>query len=308
MTHLRFVEEGASCTIVAANGKRLATYCWGRERNAPYFHPLFSYGSKEPLTTLAPFDHRWHKGLWWSWKLINGVVFWEDEMGYGGYGGDLGSTQVVSHAVTANAGSIRIEQELESRVTRTAELLLREARSLAIAPSAGALRGGWMIDWDLTFTAQVDCALDVTPYPSVGHGGYMGLSYRPARSMAWGEEIVDADGRTGAPACHGMSARWGAYTGNMDGDGTDSRGAPARAGVVLLDHPENPRYPTPFYSWSGSDDRTSFGFLAASVLMHGPMTLPAGESLHLRYRSACYDGDADVQAISSLHGHFAAAR
>jgi pimeloyl-ACP methyl ester carboxylesterase len=39
----------------------------------PYFHPLATPGGVV-VSDLRPADHLWHRGLWWSWKLINGLT------------------------------------------------------------------------------------------------------------------------------------------------------------------------------------------------------------------------------------------
>ena len=44
----------------------------------PYFHPLNLPGGKT-LTWASPPDHPWHYGLWFSWKFINGVNYWEED-------------------------------------------------------------------------------------------------------------------------------------------------------------------------------------------------------------------------------------
>ena len=30
------------------------------------------------LTWFQPADHRWHRALWFTWKKINGIVYWEE--------------------------------------------------------------------------------------------------------------------------------------------------------------------------------------------------------------------------------------
>ena len=42
----------------------------------PYFHPLRTVEGTT-LTAERPADHIWHYGLWFSWKFINGVNYWE---------------------------------------------------------------------------------------------------------------------------------------------------------------------------------------------------------------------------------------
>jgi type 1 glutamine amidotransferase len=41
----------------------------------PYFHPLTV--NSTILSCVSPPDHTWHLGLWFSWKFINGVNYWE---------------------------------------------------------------------------------------------------------------------------------------------------------------------------------------------------------------------------------------
>ncbi len=40
-----------------------------------YFHPLFLNNTR--ITCESPVDHPWHLGLWFTWKFINRVNYWE---------------------------------------------------------------------------------------------------------------------------------------------------------------------------------------------------------------------------------------
>jgi hypothetical protein len=281
--------------VVSGGGKHLATYHWGSERRHPFFHPVYSCTSSEPLTCFAPFDHRWHKGLWWSWKYVNGLNFWDDQTP-GGEG--EGESRVVEHTASETPdGSVRLQERLEMRVVTTKDILLYEERTLVAYPNVAHLPGAWALDWDLTTIAATSCRLDVTPFPAYAWGGYMGLSFRPNRSMGWGEEIVNSEGASGQHEVHRTSARWAAYGGIMDGDERASASNPMRAGVAIFDHPHNPRHPTPFYAGSSGADNRSFGFLTASFLMHQAVTLEKGECLRLRYRTVFLDRPLCVEAI-----------
>jgi len=44
----------------------------------PYFHPVSLTDGTE-LTWHRPPDHPWHYGLWFSWKFINGLNYWEED-------------------------------------------------------------------------------------------------------------------------------------------------------------------------------------------------------------------------------------
>ena len=66
-------------TLALLNGKHVI---WRMvadpAQGKPYFHPLATPGGTV-LTDLQPADHPWHRGLWWSWKLINDTNYWEDD-------------------------------------------------------------------------------------------------------------------------------------------------------------------------------------------------------------------------------------
>jgi hypothetical protein len=77
-------------------------------------------------------------------------------------------------------------------------------------------------------------------------------------------------------------------------------GADLSAGLAMLDHPDNPRYPTPWYAGGAG----SGNFLNAALLFHEPMTLPAGETLTLRYRVLIHDGIWDVRRLKQEQAHW----
>jgi hypothetical protein len=44
----------------------------------PYFHPLTVAGGPS-LTDFRPADHPWHRARWFSWKSINGLLYWDED-------------------------------------------------------------------------------------------------------------------------------------------------------------------------------------------------------------------------------------
>jgi len=73
--------------------------------------------------------------------------------------------------------------------------------------------------------------------------------------------------------------------------------APARAGVAIFDHPQNPRHPNAFYTWSVGADNRSFGFLALCPLLHAPLQLPAGQQIAYRALVVMFDGAIPAAAL-----------
>lgn len=277
-----------AANIVSDTGKCLGTYHWGQDRRHPFFHPLFSYGANQPLTNFAPWDHRWHKGLWWSWKYINGINFWE---WFNDDGSGEGHSLVIAHEATPTAaGSIEIRQTVEMRVIQSNALLLVENRQVTLHPTVPGLQGGWAIDWDATTTAIVDCELKPTLLSEQPWGGYAGLNFRAGRSMSVNETLRNSNGASGIETCHRATARWAAYGGNVDGSEQDSAVNPAQAGVAIFDHPANLRHPTPFYAAVAGGNSLGFGFIGTAPIMYETLHLRAGQQLRFRHRVVLFDG------------------
>lgn len=131
------------------------------------------------------------------------------------------------------------------------------------------------LDWTTSLTPSVDVALDRTPYR--GWGGYGGLALRGAPD--WIDTRLAVDGSVGAEVT-GRRSPW------CDLSGPD-------AGVTILDHPGNPRHPTPWYANVANplyltDEPTNF--VNAAFLFHEPMDVRAGDPLVFRYRLRVHDG------------------
>ena len=229
-----------------------------------FFHPLATIGGKV-LTAFEPDDHRWHRGLWWSWKTINGVNYWEEDPKTGK---SAGLTMVArAEILPRDDFSARARLELEYHPPEQATLLT-EKRDLRIhAPDAD---GTYAIDWTSTFTAaDVPVKLDRTLPPHLGgpgYGGYAGLSVRLARGLD-GYQFIGTDGRTTPAASHGKPARWIGV-----GD--------AASGITVLDHPANPRHAQPWYLHSNK----TMLFFSPSPLFNEPIEIAPGKSISFRYR------------------------
>lgn len=288
-------------SLVGPDGDQLARYDWGSAKNHPYFSQVRPVRHAGIVTNHAPFDHRWHHGIWWSWKFINDVNFWEDHPGFGGTRNGLGRAHVTSHAARATSGGgILINEDVEWIPDADDTSLLSEKRSISVTLHEQS----WLMDWTHSFVAQQDLTFAAVPYPEVSWGGYAGLNYRPARSMRAGEEILADGRRAGVAAVHGATMRWAAYGGLVDGAGTDSPSEPASANVAIIAHGGNP-WPSRAYAATAADN---FGFLSSAPLFGGDRQLAEGQEVTLRYRIAVFAGAADVDAIENLAADFNAGR
>jgi hypothetical protein len=227
-------------------------------RKRPNVHPLRS-PSGHVLTRDAPEDHPWHHGLWFTIKLVNDENFWEE---YDAYGVLRHVSPTTVHWIRPDRSTVVIVDE---RTVEHVDLGVTDA---------------YAIDWTVTLTPQVDVVLDRTEFTT--WGGYGGLALR-GRGDWTDTTLLLADGSEHDRVL-GVPSPWCDLTGRVEG---------ADAGVLLLDHPSNPRHPVP---WYGSTRSTTYGdegwsnFVNAAFLWDSALDVGAGEPLGFRYRVVAHDG------------------
>jgi len=266
-------------SIALLNSKRTVwQFNYKRQEGRPYFHPL-SLTDGTVLTSLRPADHPWHRGLWFSWKYINGLNYWDPEL-------PEGQTEVID--VKSKLGtdySAQIEMYISYHPPQK-PAVLTEKRALTV--SAPDENGCYYIDWVSVFTAgENDVVLDRTPIPgeknSRPYGGYAGLSLRMAKhTKNW--QFLSSEGPL-EPESRGIKARWVDFSGSIADGGF--------AGVAIFDCPDNPRHPS---SWWLSG---SMPYFSPAILFDKPYTLAAGETLTLRYRILVHTGPADKNMLGN---------
>ncbi len=265
------------------NGKTVWQLNYDRRIDKPYFHPV-SLVDGTVLTELMPADHIWHRGLWWSWKTINGVNYWEEDK-------DTllaeGRNEIIKVAAIPGPDySADVEIHISYHPPGEPAVIM-ETRTLKMSPPDE--KGMYTIDWKSTFTARdKDVLLDRTPIPGeengVAWGGYAGLSVRLADSaVKW--QAVDSEAHTFDNEFNNAKAKWLDYCIETESGGP--------AGIAILDHPSNLRYPTPWYVILGEGMR----YFSPAFLYYEPYTIKAGRSLTLRYRIVVHPGGTDARVL-----------
>jgi hypothetical protein len=243
----------------------------------PYFHPLLG-SAGIPLTIYEPYDHLWHRGLWFTIKLVNGENFWEESAPFG-----TQETEPYPEVIARADGAVAVSSALEWRRSG-GEIALEEQREWVWR----ATEDGFSIDWQSRLTPTRDTLLDRTPYTT--WGGYGGLVFRGTRELHETRFLIP-DGES--ERMRGERAPWCDLSGRLDG------GPNLSAGVCFLDHPQNPRHPTPFYGHPAPGT-----FLNAAFLFHEPLRLPAGETLTLRYRVLIHSGAWSTDRAQAEHARY----
>lgn len=239
----------------------------------PFMHPVQTPAG-HLLSLLEPADHLWHRGLWFTIKFVNGDNFWEERPPFG--------TQCVVGIPEITHGSpedVELRLALDWIAPNGGQRMIAERRTIR----SRATDDAFVIDWGTILTAERDITLDRTPYTT--WGGYGGLSFRGSRSWLVDRFLLPDGVADSRPV--GQTGAWCEMSGPLDG------GANLSAGLAMLDHPDNPRHPTPWYAGGAG----SGNFLNSALLFHESMRLHEGEMLTLRYRVLIHDGVWDTKRL-----------
>ncbi|MGQ1788390.1 DUF6807 family protein [Saccharicrinis sp. GN24d3] len=259
-------------------------YNFNPSEGKPYIHPLSTIQGTE-LTWLRPNDHPWHRAVWFSWKFINGVNFWEENRKTGV---SDGKTEIISTNVeTGKDFKASVTQQLGYRIADQ-EYLLTEERELQFSPPNKY--GNYYVDWKCTFTAKEDVVLDRTPLKhepkGKGYGGYAGFSIRLNKDL-WDTSFESDQGEK--ESVHGARASY--FTFNAKGVQGE------HVGVSIFDDPDNYGDATHWYVWN--TDNHPLYYFSPAVIFNAKMELKKGEKLKLKYRLLVHGEETDKNDIKA---------
>jgi Methane oxygenase PmoA len=228
----------------------------------PFIHPL-RLPTGEVITEEAPTDHIWHRGIWFAWKFVNGVNYWEERDAVIGKQRGITPPTIAQIAPNTHLLTHQLSWHDDDENAEATRRLTENRQLMIIAHTDGTLQ----IDWESRFYPTEDTILDRTPYTT--WGGYGGLVTRLAKEAS-DTQIIFADGtRTQRPT--GESYLWGGIEGSINN---------TNFAIAFLPHPENIRFPEPFY---GNANEKS-NFFGPAPLFHEPLSLKKGTELRHRVR------------------------
>ncbi len=271
-----------------------------RKNGKPYFHPV-STPDGVPLTWKSPPDHAWHYALWFSWKKINDLNYWEEDRKTGQA---RGKTEVVAVSVFPHDDfSATIEMTIAYHPPGKPPVLT-EKRSLFVTPPDE--KGNYYIDWKSTFTAGKErVVLERTPIEGQKGGrrwgGYGTLACRIDTRSLKNIRFLDSEGRVDLDI-HTKHTAW------VDVSGTVATDSSKAAGITIFDHPDNPRHPPPGYvikDWVESH-QLLFAYMNPGFLYEKGFTLEPEKSLTLRYRIFVHQGRGAVEKLQNEFEKFIA--
>ncbi|HVK05540.1 MAG TPA: DUF6807 family protein [Armatimonadaceae bacterium] len=249
----------------------------------PFCHPIRTPEGIE-ITAESPLDHFWHRGLWFTFKFVNGVNYWEERDPV--FGRQVTLEPPAVHASAEVESAVRISGPLEWRDNKDGEEKARlfEERTLDIRFGDD---GEMFVDWHITLAPREDVVLDRTPYTT--WGGYGGVVVRLSQAVHK-QRVLLADGtETDRPT--GEPHPWAAIDAQLD------TRRDRHAAVLFLPSPNNRRYPEPMYGTA----KPWFNFFGPAPLFHEPLSLKKGELLRHACRVVILPRRIDASGADGYH-------
>lgn len=218
----------------------------------PFIHPL-RLPDGTIITEHEPADHIWHRGLWFAFKFVNGINYWEERDAI------IGSQKTTKTPLTPDKPTSSIAIGTRCSWEDQGIARLKEWREWESCLNEDTLE----LFWSSALEAQEAVTLDRTPFTT--WGGYGGLFVRLLNDLE-NPRLVFNDG-TVTTRCTGERYLWGGIEGTTP-NGKD-------CAVVFIPSSHNTRYPEPFYGSAKKD----YNFFGPAPLFHEPIVLKAGETL-----------------------------
>jgi hypothetical protein len=259
---LVFNEVPESELSIADGNRPILTYRYNAELYKPYFHPIHAPNGLI-VTDDAPEDHVHHRGVCFAWGDVNGINYWAETNCEASLRGRIVHREFREKSVSSTYARFVVVNDW---VAPGGTKPLEETRHVTVHQPQPDYQA---IDFQFDLRAQATDVVMGTP------PAYHGLCYR-AGEMEY-RKVVNAESRLGESEVNGRASKWCALNGVVSDEAI---------GVAIFDHPSNSRHPTQFFAM---DD--AFGFISTSFAYDEPYTIPAGETLSLKYRVLVYLGD-----------------
>ena len=289
----KFSWDNTDSTLTLKNQSAVVwQYNFNNRFGKSYFHPLRI--NQSDLTCVSPPDHPWHVGLWFSWKFINGINYWEYLKNYStpetGFRSE-GITEISNQKIARNPDfSSNISTKLNYHPIG-GKVVLTEDRNLQI--SKVATDGSYYIDEEHLFTAMSDSVLlDRTPIlgepGGQSWGGYSGLSIRFNQDYTSPQIVSPVD------SANLRKGKW-LYMGfnSLRGE---------KVGISIMKHPQFMPGSTSWYVIS--DQNVPFYYYSPAVLFDRKIILKKGETLILKYRIWMFPGAVSREVLQQKYDQY----
>lgn len=261
---------------VTIDGKFFTSYRFAEDEKYPFFFPV-NGPSGISTTSMRNGEYPHHSSLFFGCDKVNGGNYWQEGL-------DRGRIVSTGPVLESASGSQIVVRDSCDWTRPGAPQPLRDTRRIVISAPTPQLR---QIDFEVTLEAMEDVVIQKTNH------SFFSARMDPDLTPLYGGTMVNADGDSGEKATFGKPSPWLACFGPRDGKTTE--------GLAILQHPQNPGYPAPWFT-------RDYGFLSPT-----PMFWPAndketriakGERLRLCYRVFVFSGTAESAGIAGKFNEF----
>jgi hypothetical protein len=294
---------------VAINGKPFTVFhIGGKDLNRPYLHPLraasgkivnrsFPAGQLPGETT----DHPHHAGLFYGHGDVNGYNYWAIQ---NVPTAPSKADATMGRIVLKNVASVKSGKEsgtvdvVLTWLKPDGKPLLTETRRMTFYADP-ELR---TIDFDFDFAAIDKVVFRDTKEGTFAMRMATALDEPAAKEKPGGPartgKLLNAQGGEREANVWGKRSEWVDYSGVLDGE---------KVGVVMMDHPGNPRHPTYWHSRGyGLHSINPFGLhdFLNDPKQDGSLTVEPGSHVRFRYRVVVHPGVSPAR-IAELYKQYA---
>lgn len=226
-------------------------------------------------------DHAWHRGIWYGHGDINGEDFWREKT-------DKTTSRLVLAAQPKTSdGALDVSLSMMTPKGRIGTIGERYTFRLD--------GNQVLIDSLITVSADQRVPLRFGDSDDGGFAFRLSDEFREDR----GAQLINSDGLKGTDNIWGKPAKWVMYSAKVQG---------RQASVAMLDHPSNLRHPTRWHARGYSlcaANPFALGSFTKNKSNDGSYTLPAGQSLKLRYLIVVNEGGLPGTAVDRIFARFA---
>ncbi len=294
---VKITDQPGQAVAIDINGRPFTSYHYAGTQVRPYLYPVIGPGDATvtrhfPMRDDVPgerHDHPHHRSIWVAHGDVNGADNWSE--------GPEHAWTVHQGFRTLAGGPVYGTLHSDNKWTdKDGNALLNQQTELRFYALPDFLR---LLDVTLTFAADYQ----TVTFGDTKEGGLIAVRVAGTMDGVKGGRITQSTGATGEKETWGKMASWCHYGGPVQ-----APGGACLAGIGIIDHPANPRYPT---YWHVRD----YGLMTANPFGHshyyndktrnGALVLEAGQSLVFRYRLIIHDGTAAQEKMTGQFLNFA---
>ncbi|HCC58996.1 MAG TPA: hypothetical protein DEQ47_17385 [Solibacterales bacterium] len=286
------ITPDAGRVAIRIDGKPFADFFLAPGGNKPYVYPLRTPAGVVvtrhfPMESFPgeTHDHPHHRGMFFAHGDVNGVNFWATEpSAKSPHAGRMIFRKLLEAKGGPKSGTIKA---IFDGLDPQGKAMMTETRTLTFF--AGDPR---IVDFEVRIEALRPLKFGDTKE------GTFGIRLATPLSEDKSGKMVNAEGAETEKNVWGKRSDWVDYSGLVNGK---------TVGVIIMDHPSNPRHPTYWHA-------RGYGLFAANPFgvrdftedktRDGSMTIDAGQSATFRYRVVIHDGALDHARIAELYRQY----